>query len=712
MFVAHGEEWGEHGECRYGGCDVSGVRVLGLDRRAEASVRTVTRRDVTNAKGRRPNPPEYFRRSSGDELSAARDRIEHVIVLMLENRSYDSMFGFLDHPSIPNLKPEEHPNHLDADGLIDDGDPGGEPVLPSPSATPRLAFDPPHGHLSALAQMNRGPDGPRMNGFVTAYAQKLAGKEHLPIIHWTKIRILLGVLSVLYAAGMYDLARRAVNGSWASWGWFALAAGGAYLVLAAIARLLRVSEIPTIQRKNIRIVTAVLAILLAASVLGWRRWVTDEPRGIGTWVPAIFLLVMGLINVAKDRAKVRARVPERRLRDSSTAVMRCMPPGHIPVLSTLAKRYVTCTRWHSSVPGATWPNRNFAHAATSDESVDIELGFYEDFTIFQLLDEQYPADGSGHRERETWRIYHHDTPEVIAFPALWIADEGRRRWFDASQLVTDIEENQLPMYAFVEPCHTGEMANSQHPGNNEAESAIDFERGEDLIYSIYSALESNPEVFDKTVFVVTYDEHGGLFDHVPPPPTVHPEPDRRARSREFGRRFMAKFVEHKNRPFDFRLLGPRVPTVIISPWVAAGRPDDRVYDHTSIVASVRLLFAPSQLALTMRDEYACDFLHLLTDAPDTTPASFPPTYKPAPDAIGGMGSAFSRTAATSEEEPGTVLLRDPFADQLAKLNFLVRQEIAASPEPRRADVAAPAVALFKQSAAHSRAQQDTSQVEE
>ena len=95
-----------------------------------------------------------------------------------------------------------------------------------------------------------------------------------------------------------------------------------------------------------------------------------------------------------------------------------------PVLAFLAKSYVTCVQWHSSVPGATWPNRNFAHAATSDESTDIEVGFYRDRTIFELLDREQEKLNGDDKKRTPWRIFFHDTPQVIAFRRLWRRD----RW--------------------------------------------------------------------------------------------------------------------------------------------------------------------------------------------------------------------------------------------------------------------------------------------
>jgi len=74
----------------------------------------------------------------------------------------------------------------------------------------------------------------------------------------------------------------------------------------------------------------------------------------------------------------------------------------------------------SSVPGETWPNRNFMHAATSDGETNIYPRFYTNRTIFEVLE----------RVGKTWRIYHDDTPQVWAFPALWESSERRANWYE------------------------------------------------------------------------------------------------------------------------------------------------------------------------------------------------------------------------------------------------------------------------------------------
>jgi phospholipase C len=114
------------------------------------------------------------------------------------------------------------------------------------------------------------------------------------------------------------------------------------------------------------------------------------------------------------------------------------------------------------------------------------------------------------------------------------------------------------------------------------------------------------------LLIVLCDEHGGLYDHVPPPPAVNPDGS-----------------VSSSPPFAFDRLGPRVPALIISPWVQRGGVDSTVFDHTSIIATLRELFAIGG-ALTRRDGAAHTLTHLLqqvvrADAPRTLVRPAEPT---------------------------------------------------------------------------------------
>ena len=339
------------------------------------------------------------------------------------------------------------------------------------------------------------------------------------------------------------------------------------------------------------------------------------------------LITYGVVNPKLAKASDDADNPATRLR-----IMKCMQPNtELPVLSTLAIEYALCTRWFSSVPGATWPNRNFLHAATSDRSVDIELGFYESKTVFQMLDDA----GLGTPEVPAWRVYHDDTPQLIAYPYMWDADR-LPRWHPIHHLATHAQANTLAVYSFIEPRHSGGHTTSQHPGNNESNSpdvngddSNDFRRSEQLIRDVYDALRP---CLDDTMLVITHDEHGGFFDHVAPPRAAAPKPIESSTGRVLtrSRLFVSWFLEHRNSPFHFRRYGIRVPAVVVSNWIPRGTVvDDRTFDHTSIGATLRRLFAPGDAAPDPprpAGEHARASRHVV-DLPPRPPGSPKPTER-------------------------------------------------------------------------------------
>ncbi|MGH3922960.1 MAG: alkaline phosphatase family protein, partial [Pseudonocardiaceae bacterium] len=164
---------------------------------------------------------------------------------------------------------------------------------------------------------------------------------------------------------------------------------------------------------------------------------------------------------------------------------------------------------------------------------------------------------------------------------------------------------------------TPSISNSQHPENNLVSDKsygefvpgdTDFARAESLIAGVYEALRARPDVFERSLLVITYDEHGGFYDHVPPPTGVPSPGD----PHSFLGRLMERLLHRKAASFDFTMLGPRVPAVVVSPYVAAGKVDDTVRDHASISATLRAVFAPSAPPLTRRDAWSPPF-HTLLD---------------------------------------------------------------------------------------------------
>src|SRR5919202_714878 len=208
------------------------------------------------------------------------------------------------------------------------------------------------------------------------------------------------------------------------------------------------------------------------------------------------------------------------------------------------------------------------------------------------------------------------------------------------RLMQDIAAGTLPAYAFIEPNHgfgPGE-GNSQHPGNNTIKGDS-FVAGEALMARIYNALVANPELFARTLLLITYDEHGGFFDHVPP--KAVPNPDG---------------IDDPATGFDFTLTGVRVPAVAVSPLIPAGTVDETFYDHASFPAKVRHRFAPATKPLTRREEAAADLLdHLpLLPQPRTDLPSFGRPYGARAAAVAATERRLNELQASLVELAGAV----------------------------------------------------------
>ena len=274
-------------------------------------------------------------------------------------------------------------------------------------------------------------------------------------------------------------------------------------------------------------------------------------------------------------------------------IMECFDPVKIPALTTLAQEFVLCDHWHSSVPGPTWLNRFFAHAATADGvSRDDAKHLFNMKTIFDVLSE------NGY----SWNVYYGDIPQCILLQHQ--ADRmGHFKRFH--KFYDDLKHGEMATYTFIEPrfidFHQWK-ATDQHPPH-------DVRYGEYLIAEVYDALRASV-YWDKSLLVVLYDEHGGFYDRVSPPDQV-PNPD-------------GKVADDP--PFDFTRLGVRVPAILVSPWVEKGQINSTVYEHASLPATVRTLFSLPE-ALNARDRAANTFEKNISR---TTPRRDTPITLPVP----------------------------------------------------------------------------------
>jgi phospholipase C len=264
---------------------------------------------------------------------------------------------------------------------------------------------------------------------------------------------------------------------------------------------------------------------------------------------------------------------------TASDIMGCYTPDTLPVLSGLAQGYAVCDHWYCSVPTETMPNRAFTCAATSQGHMDDKTHTFTSPSIFGLLG----SHGLG------WAIYGYDAEPLTKNTFTDISQAPASHFGLFTDFKAAAAAGTLPAFTFLEPSWSS-TGNSQHPNYNVA-------LGEQLIHDVYEAVRGGPG-WPQTLLVITYDEHGGCYDHVPPPSGATP-PDQDAG--EFG--------------FDFTRFGVRVPTVLVSPLIAAGTvfrvpAGSMPLDHTSILKTVQQLWGLP--ALTARDSAAPSVADVLT----------------------------------------------------------------------------------------------------
>jgi len=264
---------------------------------------------------------------------------------------------------------------------------------------------------------------------------------------------------------------------------------------------------------------------------------------------------------------------------TASDIMGIFPPAALPVLSGLARGFAVCDHWYSSVPTETFPNRAFACAATSQGHMNDNTPSFTVPSIFGLL-------GS---HGVSWKIYGYDAAPLTRMDYPDTASAPDSCFAEFADFQADAAAGSLPGYCFLEPGWKA-TGNSQHPN-------YDVALGEQLIQQVYNALRAGPG-WAQTLLFITYDEHGGCYDHVPPP-TGAVVPDNCVG--ELG--------------FDFTRFGVRVPAVLVSPLIEAGtvfRVGDQMtpLDHTSVLATIERRWGLP--ALTARDAAAPDVGDVLT----------------------------------------------------------------------------------------------------
>jgi hypothetical protein len=357
-------------------------------------------------------------------------------------------------------------------------------------------------------------------------------------------------------------------------------------------------------------------------------------------------------------------------------VMNCFDPVQLPVLSTLAKNFVLCDHWFADVPGPTMPNRAFVHAATS-QGYTYNANWKPKFTCKTIYDRIAAKAGC------TWRSYYHDKNDLLElYPALKSDTTNHVRF--ETHFLSDVASDNLPTYAFITPAFIGapeQPVNSMH-------APADVRPAEKLVADVYSALRAHPDVWKKALLIIVFDEHGGYYDHVPPPATVSPDG------------IAGRLDESYLLPFAFDRLGLRVPAILVSPWFEAAV-DSTVYSHSSIVGSmIDALQLPGGF-LTERDKRAAKLTqkYLIQNASRTWRANTPDVTVPVqPQSMDAMQREVLAGSVYLDPHPANqnVLRTQDIQDPAQAKNFIRTQvaknlehQIAARGQTKPSNMTAP-----------------------
>eukprot|EP00756_Hemistasia_phaeocysticola_P052065 Hpha_TRINITY_DN2725_c0_g1::TRINITY_DN2725_c0_g1_i1::g.110494::m.110494/K01114/plc; phospholipase C len=278
-------------------------------------------------------------------------------------------------------------------------------------------------------------------------------------------------------------------------------------------------------------------------------------------------------------------------------------PETAPIMNAMAMEFTVFDRWFPSIPGPTDPNRAYAMSGTSDgQTTNFNHTLWGQQSYFDFL----------RVHNKTWRAYYQDDPWAVMYFNDTVNNPlNHANVHQMDQFFKDAKSGDLPQFTWLQPRMNSHKSppDWQHPDASVME-------GERLYKSVYEALRASP-VWNETAFLITYDEHGGFYDHAAPPQSGVPCPD--------GVRDRTGFA--------FDRLGVRIPTLLLSPWAPKGRivgaPDGpqatSQYDGTSTIATANKLFG-IDTPINPRVSWAGTFdgiLSELTEPRTDCPMTFP-----------------------------------------------------------------------------------------
>jgi phospholipase C len=247
-------------------------------------------------------------------------------------------------------------------------------------------------------------------------------------------------------------------------------------------------------------------------------------------------------------------------------VMKYHGYGALPAIQALAEAFTVCDQWHASVPGPTWPNRLFAMSGTSlgrvkmpNGIMSLNLHWYDQPTVFDRLNEQ----------GKEWKVYFGDTPLSFLLVHQW-EPANVARHHPMTQFYVDAagDPQRFPSFAFIEPAYLSPGANDAHPPHDIVDADL-------LVARVYNAIRANEPLWNSSLLLVLFDEHGGFYDPVHPAQAAVP-PD------------------HHSEEYDFTQYGVRVPALLVSPYAASGFYPE-LLDHTSLLKYLQDLWGLGDL---------------------------------------------------------------------------------------------------------------------
>jgi len=326
--------------------------------------------------------------------------------------------------------------------------------------------------------------------------------------------------------------------------------------------------------------------------------------------------------------------------DEYQIIMACFGPELVPVLSTLARGFAVYDAWFCAVPSQTFCNRSFFHASTSS-------GFVDNTPYLRWL-EQNSAPTIFNRLEEVgipWRVYF-DQSQVVSLTGLIHAPALRRYWktnfATMDDFYDDVATGKLPAYAFIEPRMIIDH-NDMHPpvasfvlDGHPIGATSDVRAGELLLHNIYEAIRTSSAAGShalNTMLLVTFDEHGGTYDHVPPPAASAPRPGAAPGEMDFA----------------FDRLGVRVPAIAISAFTQAGSIISRPVHHATVIRTLLDKYDLGKL-LTARDGGVPDLSDALNLAAPRDPGDWPiTTPRPVPEMPSALDPALAATPLSGLE---------------------------------------------------------------